>query len=122
MDSTPEVVKITNVDSAGAGSLWMTGNNVIDRVDPATGRVTGAIPVAGVDRVYFWHGSAWAVTSSAAARASIVQINPATNKVTGKAVGLGSASVVLARSPTGLWAVNSSQQLLYLVLRALSRG
>lgn len=113
--------KITNVDTAGAGSLWMSGNNVINRVDPATGHITAAIPVAGVDRVYFWHGSAWAVTSSSAGTASIVRVDPATNKVTGKAVPLGSAPAAVAVGPTGLWAVNG-QQLLHLVLRTIPRG
>ena len=113
--------KITDIDASGAGSLWMSGDNVIDRVDPATGRITAAIPVPGVDRVYFWRNSAWAVTSSSAGTASIVRVDAATDKVTGRAVPLGPAPAAVAVGPTGLWAVNG-QQLLHLVLRAIPRG
>ena len=118
--------KITNVDAAGARSMWMSGNNVIDRVDPATGRITAAIRARGVDWVYFWHGSAWAVMSSAAGTVSIVRVDPATDKVVGKAVALGSGPVAVAAGPAGLWAVTGSnfnhQQLVHLVLRTIVRG
>jgi streptogramin lyase len=113
--------KITDIDASGAGSLWMSGTNVVDRVDPVSGRITAAIPVPGVDLVYFWRNSAWAVTSSSAGMASIVRVDPATNKVIGKAVTLGSAPAAVAVGPTGLWAVNG-QQLLHLVLRTIPRG
>lgn len=114
---------ITDVDASGAGSLWMSGTNVVDRVDPVSGRITSAISLPGVDRVYFWRNSAWAVTSSSAGTTSIVRVDPATNKVTGRPVRLGSGPEAVAAGPTGIWAVNiSSQQLLHLVLRPIPRG
>lgn len=115
--------KITDIDASGAGSLWMSGTNVVDRVDPATGRITAAISLPGVDSVYFWRNSAWAVTSSSTGTASIVRVDPATNKATGTAVALGSGPESVAAGPTGIWAVNvSRQQLLHLVLRTIPRG
>jgi streptogramin lyase len=114
--------KITNIDASGAGSLWMTGKNVVDRVDPVSGRITAAMSLPGVDRVYFWRNSAWAVTSSSGGTASIVRVDPATNKVTGKGVTLGSGPEAVAAGPTGIWAVNiGDQQLLHLVLRTIRK-
>ncbi len=115
--------KITDIDASGAGSLWMSGTNVVDRVDPVSGRTTAAIFLPGVDRVYFWRNSAWALTSSSAGTASIVRVDPATNKVTGQAVRLGSGPEAVAAGPTGIWAVNiGDQQLLHIVLRTIGRG
>src|SRR5262249_59058926 len=56
---------VSRVDAAGAGSLWTTGVNVVQRVDPATGHVTAAIPVPHAWHVIFWHGLAWALTGVA---------------------------------------------------------
>lgn len=118
---------ITDIDASGAGSLWMSGTNVVDRVDPASGRITSVISLPGVDKVYFGRNSAWAVTSSSAVDAagttSIVRVDPATNKVTGRPVRLGSGPEAVAAGPTGIWAVTfNSPQLLHLVLRTIPRG
>ena len=119
--------KVTAVETAGAGSLWMAGNNVIQRINPASGRLTASITVRGAAQVIswvtFWHGSVWAITSSGSGSgpASIIRINPATDQVAGRPVVFGDTPAALTAGPTGLWAIDvTNTELVHLALRGTS--
>lgn len=114
--------KISKVDAVGAGSLWTTGINVVQRVDPGNGHVTAAIPVPNAWQVIFWHGAAWALTSARSGSGAIVGIDPASNRVAGRAVPFRGAPAAIAAGPTGLWVIGftnadrTNQELVHLVL------
>jgi DNA-binding beta-propeller fold protein YncE len=112
---------VFNVSAAGAGSLW---SSQVKRVDPATGRVTASIPVAGAYQVLFWRGSAWVLTLRRSL--TLIRIDPATNQVTGEPVPVGkpvpasqgTEPSVMAAGPTGLWVLDFTRNLLvHLVMR-----
>src|SRR6267154_3231912 len=112
---------VFDVSAAGAGSLW---SSQVKRVDPATGRVTASIPVAGAYQVLFWRGSAWVLTLRRSL--TLIRIDPATNQVTGEPVpagkpvpaGQGTEPSVMAAGPTGLWVLDFTRNLLFhLVMR-----
>jgi len=97
---------VSRVDAAGAGSLWTTGVNVVQRVDPATGHVTAAIPVPHAWHVIFWHGLAWALTGVApSGRGTVVGIDPASNRVVVHGAPFRGAPMAIAAGPAGLWVV-----------------
>jgi DNA-binding beta-propeller fold protein YncE len=107
---------VFDVSAAGAGSLW---SSQVKRVDPATGRVTASIPVAGAYQVLFWRGSAWVLTLRRSL--TLIRIDPATNQVTGEPVpvgkpvpaGQGTEPSVMAAGPTGLWVLDFTRSLLF---------
>jgi streptogramin lyase len=107
---------VSDVNASGAGSLW---SSQVKRVDPATGRVTASIPVAGAYQVLFWKGSAWVLALRRSL--ALVRIDPATNQVTGEpvAVGMpvpaaqGTEPSVMAAGPTGLWVLDFYRNLLF---------
>jgi DNA-binding beta-propeller fold protein YncE len=114
--------KVNRIDAVGAGSLWTTGVNVVQRVDPATGHVTAAIPVPHAWHVIFWHGLAWALTGVAPSGVgTVVGIDPASNRVVVHAAPFRGAPMAITAGPTGLWVVfanpsHTSQELVHLVL------
>jgi hypothetical protein len=71
--------------AAGGGALWVAGSDEIDRVDPATDRVTASVPVAvtgsGPGGVTFGAGAVWVPV---AVPGALWRIDPAGNKVTGR--------------------------------------
>ena len=112
---------VLDVSAAGAGSLW---SSQVKRVDPATGRVTASIPVAGAYQLVFWRGSAWVLALRRSL--TLIRIDPGTNQVTGKPVpvgkpvpaGQGTEPSVMAAGPTGLWVLDFTRNLLFhLVMR-----
>jgi len=115
-------LKISRIDAAGAGSLWTTGVNVVQRVDPATGHVTAAIPVPHAWHVIFWHGLAWALTAVAPSGVgTVVGIDPASNRVAVHGAPVRGAPMGITGGPAGLWVVfanpdHTSLELVHLVL------
>jgi DNA-binding beta-propeller fold protein YncE len=119
--------KVSRIDAAGAGSLWTTDVNVVERVDPATSQVTAAIPVPHAWHVIFWHGLAWALTGVAPSNlGTVVGIDPASNRVVVHGVPYRGAPMAIAAGPTGLWVVffnanATSEELVHLVLARTAR-
>jgi streptogramin lyase len=118
-------LKISRIDAAGAGSLWTTGVNVVQRVDPASGHVTAAIPVPHAWHVIFWHGLAWALTAVApSGLGTVVGIDPASNHIVVHGAPFHGAPMAITAGPTGLWVVfaNPDHPGLELVNLILSSG
>jgi len=114
--------KVSRIDAAGAGSLWTTDVNVVQRVDPANGHVTAAIPVPHAWHVIFWHGLAWALTGVApSGLGTLVGIDPAANRVVVHGAPFRGAPMTITAGPAGLWVVfanpdHTSLELVHLVL------
>jgi DNA-binding beta-propeller fold protein YncE len=114
--------KISRVDAVGAGSLWTTDVNVVQRVDPANGHVTAAIPVPHAWHVIFWHGLAWALTGVApSGLGTVVGIDPASNHVVVHGAPFHGAPMAITAGPAGLWVVfanpdHTGLELVHLVL------
>jgi virginiamycin B lyase len=119
---TRTLVNISDVDAAGAGSLWAIPNYgaKIQRVDPATGNITATIDVPpNAVRVIFWAGSAWA---SIEPPGTLVRIDPASNRMVGKAVPAGTSPIYISVGPGGLWMVDlDTGDLLHLALPPAAR-
>ena len=99
-------LKISRIDAAGAGSLWTTDVNVVQRVDPLNGRLTAAIPVPHAWHVTFWHGLAWALTGVAPSGVgTVVGIDPASNRIVVHGVPFRGAPMAVTAGPAGLWVV-----------------
>jgi streptogramin lyase len=118
---TRTLVNIPDVVAAGAGSLWVTPiHGGLQRVDPATGKVTAAIGLPNAVGVTLWAGSVWVSTNPPAA---LVRVDPASNRIIGKAAPAGTSPVYITASPTGLWVVNSiTGDLLHLALATRHHG
>jgi len=117
--------KISRVDAVGAGSLWTTNVNAVQRVNPANGHVTAAIPVPHAWRVIFWHGLVWALTGVApSGLGTVVGIDPASNRVVVHGAPFRGAPLAITAGPTGLWVVfaNASHPGLELVHFVLAAG
>jgi streptogramin lyase len=101
---TRTLVNIPDVGAVGAGSLWVTGNHGgIQRVDPATGQVTATIRLPNPVGVIFWAGSAWV---SVEPPGTLVRIDPASNRIVGKAAPAGTSPIYIAAGPSGLWVID----------------
>jgi hypothetical protein len=117
-------LKISRIDAVGAGSLWTTNVNVVQRVDPATGHVIAAIPVPHAWHVTFWHGWAWALTGVApSGLGTVVGIDPASNRVVVHGAPFHGAPMAITAGPTGLWVVFANPdhpglELVHLILRS----
>ena len=113
---------VSRVDAVGAGSLWTTGVNEVQRVDPATGHVTVAIPVPHAWHVIFWHGLAWALTGVApSGLGTVIGIDPASDHVVVHGAPVRGAPMAITAGPAGLWVVfanpsHTSLELVHLVL------
>jgi DNA-binding beta-propeller fold protein YncE len=112
---TRTLANIPDVDAVGAGSLWGTSNHGgIQRVDPATGRVTATIRLPNAVRVTFWASSAWASNDQTG---TLVRIDPASNRIVGKAAPAGISPIYIAPGPSGLWVVDfTTGDLLHLAI------
>jgi DNA-binding beta-propeller fold protein YncE len=117
---TRMLANIENVDAAGAGSLWVTPTRGgIQRVDPATGKVTATIGLPNAVRVIFWAGSAWAAIEPPG---TLSRIDPASSRMVGKPAPAGTSPIYIAASPSGLWVVDfDSGDLLHLALPPTAR-
>jgi YVTN family beta-propeller protein len=111
---TRTLVNIPDVGAARAGSLWVTDTGGLQRVDPATGKVTAVIGVPNAAAVTFWAGSAWVSTEPPG---PLVRIDPASNQIIGTAAPVGKSPIYITHSPTGLWVVDATTcDLLHLAL------
>ena len=114
--------KISRVDAVGAGSLWTTGVNVVQRVDPGNGHVTAAIPVPHAWHVIFWHSLAWALTGvPPSGLGTVVGIDPASSHIVVHGAPFHGAPMAIAAGPAGLWVIfanpdHTSLELVHLVL------
>jgi len=110
-------LNIPDVVAAGAGSLWVTPiHGGLQRVDPATGKVTASIALRQAAAVTFWAGSAWV---SLEPPGTVVRIDPASNRIIGKAAPAGTSPVYITASPTGLWVADvTTGDLLHLAVAA----
>ena len=117
---TRTLANIPDVDAVGAGSLWGTSNyGGIQRVDPVTGRVTATIRLPNAVHVIFWAGSAWASNDQTG---TVARIDPASNRIVGKAVPAGTSPIYIAPGPSGLWVVDfTTGDLLHLAFASAVR-
>jgi YVTN family beta-propeller protein len=74
-----EPAAVNGRPAAGAAGLAATTAGVV-RIDPATNRVVGRIPLPGANMVATGLGSVWA-TGTVANKRAVVRISPATTKV-----------------------------------------
>src|SRR5207244_3177478 len=100
-----------NVSAYGAGSLWQVDHDLVDRIDPRTGRIV-SIPVARVSAIAFGDGALWVATSPRSSsstlyepvgRGSVLRIDPATNRVVGNRVPFGITPAYLAAGYGSAW-------------------
>lgn len=107
------LANIDRVDAVGAGSLWVIPTRGgIQRVDPVTGLATATIRLPDAAGVTFWAGSAWA---AAEPPGTIVRVEPASNRILGKPVPVGTTPVYTSADARGLWVADSdSGELLHL--------
>jgi streptogramin lyase len=107
------LANIDRVDAVGAGSLWVIPTRGgIQRIDPVTGLATATIRLPDAAGVTFWAGSAWA---AAEPPGTIVRVEPASNRILGKPVPVGTTPVYTSADARGLWVADSdSGELLHL--------
>jgi streptogramin lyase len=113
---------VTDVETAGAGSLW---TSYMQRIDPATEKVIASANVAAL-QVVFWRGSVWALTLRRSLE--FLRIDPATDRITGRSVavgrpiprGQGTEPSSLATGPTGLWVLDFYRHTLFHLALATS--
>jgi YVTN family beta-propeller protein len=93
-------------DTTGAGSVWQTDyeNDVLVRVDPATGKVIKRIPVASApEGVAVTEGSVWVANEH---NGSVQRVDPATNKVVAT-IPVGpiapNGPQIMTAGPGGVW-------------------
>jgi DNA-binding beta-propeller fold protein YncE len=65
--------------------------------------VTATIHLPHAARVTFWAGSAWISNQPPG---TLVRLDPASNRVVGKAVPAGTSPIYLAASSNGLWVID----------------
>jgi YVTN family beta-propeller protein len=89
----------------GHAALWTITYAGIARVDPRTGRRLAVIDTGRWPRaIAVGRRWAWVVDSTPfVARGSLVRIDPATNRVVGRPLGLGRAPVAVAVGPGAVW-------------------
>jgi streptogramin lyase len=71
--------------AAGYGGIWVIGNGVIYRVDPASARTVTTIPVPGIgdwSHVAAGAGAVWVTTGIEAGHVGVYRIDPRRNRVT----------------------------------------
>jgi hypothetical protein len=107
----------------GAGSLWVAsgGGNTgsapsLARVDPANGRMLAAIDVTGGGGrglrvlnggIAFAAGRIWLSRDTTASRGDVVSVDPATNRLDGRPVAVGTGPTTLLAAFGFLWVDNT---------------
>ena len=112
--------------SRAARSLLWTPQ--VQRIDPATGRVTASIALPGASQVAFWDGSAWALTVQQSL--TLVRIDPArrsghrpprAGRQALPAALARASDPAIAAGPTGLWIRGLYRNLLFHLAMRSSR-
>lgn len=109
----------------GAGSGWVVsggGNTLgapsLTRIDPADGRILATIQVAQSSRTHlrvlpggiaFAAGRVWLSRVSSGSRGDVVSVDPATNRVTGRAVTVGNGPDTVLSAFGSLWIDDSGR-------------
>lgn len=103
----------------GAGSIWLapTGQSHVLRIDPATGQLVAKVRLdaSGSGRmrslsggVAFAAGMVWATRDSSGPRGDVVAVNPATNRIVGTPVTVGTGPDAIVSGFGALWVDNTS--------------
>jgi YVTN family beta-propeller protein len=89
----------------GLGSIWLAaGKGPVQRLDPATGDITGTVQLgSGPKAIAVGHDATWVVNED---EGSITRIDPRTNSVV-RSISVGADPVGLAVSPDAIWVANS---------------
>jgi streptogramin lyase len=97
--------------TAGSGAVWVAhaqDSGGVDRVDPATGEAVEHIGLAWASAVAAGLSSIWAITAPPrdtrdATRPRLVEIDPAGNRIVGRAAVVGGEPSALAVSEDAVW-------------------
>jgi YVTN family beta-propeller protein len=89
----------------GLGSIWLAaGKGPVQRLDPATGDITGTVQLgSGPKAIAVGHDATWVVNED---EGSITRIDPRTNSVV-RSISVGADPVGLAVGPDAIWVANS---------------
>jgi DNA-binding beta-propeller fold protein YncE len=102
------------VQAVGDGSLWGSAGDSVLRIDPDSGSVQATIPIARAQTVAFDGSTVWVLVSPRssdpvlfepiAGTASVVRIDPATDRVLGEPVTLEDLQpIAMAADDQGAW-------------------
>ena len=105
--------------ASGAGSIWLaaTGQSQLLRIDPTSGQLVANIHLdaSGSGRepslgggVAFAAGTVWATRDSSGPRGDVVAVNPATNRIVGTPVAVGTGPDAIVSGFGSLWVNNTS--------------
>jgi len=115
--------RVSIVEAFGAGSLWGlgTGPDDVSRIDPLTGQVVATIAVPRVGTVAYGDGTLWGLTSPRSSsqyvyepipgsKGDVFRIDPATNRLIGKAIPFGITPAAIAADRSGAWVGDSTAE------------
>jgi photosystem II stability/assembly factor-like uncharacterized protein len=103
---------------AGDGAVWASGNGMVIRIDPRTGRTTASIavpaqpgplaaPGSGAGLLALTPGSLWA-TAAAPAGYRVLRISTRTARLAGRGIAVPGTPLDLAASGSTLWVVTTA--------------
>ena len=95
-------------------AVWAVTSNAISRLDPTARRRTASIQVGRFPKgIASGGGRVWVVNAAPfSAHGSLVAIDPATNRLSGRAVPLGRAPVAVAATRDAVWVVDELEGIL----------
>jgi DNA-binding beta-propeller fold protein YncE len=91
----------------GFGSVWVSHHPYVSRFDLATNHLIADIPVAGPGSIVTDAAGVWVVTARTSTEpASVVFIDPATNRVIGVPAQVGMTAVAITSGGGAVWVAN----------------